>query len=341
MKRTLIVVLLSLLGLGGISAGAWAFSGSEGASFLDVPVGAAPAALGSAYTALANDAYAPVWNPAGLGFLDGTQVGGMHQAYVDKTSFEYLSLVHTLTPGHALGFSIQYFRPGDMDLNDINGNTVGTFGGYYSAYSLSYGQRLSDTLALGLTGKMISAKIESVSATAYAGDAGLFYRPDRRLTLATVIANLGSKIKFIQEGDPLPLALRAGAAYRVTEDLKVVGEGVAPKAGQPSFHFGVEWPSEEERGFCVRTGYATDRIRGLSPLAGVTVGVGIPVWGHELSYAWLPLGDFGSTHYFSLVMRFGETQQKEVFTSGNGNYDHVKEMLNENEQKLIWDSDDK
>ena len=46
---------------------AWGFSGTEGASFLDIPVGAGPAALGGAYTALATDAYAPIYNPAGLG----------------------------------------------------------------------------------------------------------------------------------------------------------------------------------------------------------------------------------------------------------------------------------
>jgi hypothetical protein len=45
---------------------AHAASGTKGAAFLDIPVCAGPAALGSAYTALSNDAYAPVWNPAGL-----------------------------------------------------------------------------------------------------------------------------------------------------------------------------------------------------------------------------------------------------------------------------------
>ena len=34
----------------------WASTGTEGASFLDIPVGAGPAALGSAYTPLATNA---------------------------------------------------------------------------------------------------------------------------------------------------------------------------------------------------------------------------------------------------------------------------------------------
>ena len=58
---------IAVLGLMGQPVRSWASSGTEGASFLDIPVGAEPAALGSAYTALATNAYAPVWNPAGLG----------------------------------------------------------------------------------------------------------------------------------------------------------------------------------------------------------------------------------------------------------------------------------
>src|SRR3954462_3367580 len=99
-----------------------ATSGQEGAAFLDIPVGAGPAALGSAYSALANDAYAPVWNPAGLGFLKSTQLAGMHQPYLETSSFEFLSFVHPFSPGHAFGVSAQYYRPGNIDVTDQAGN---------------------------------------------------------------------------------------------------------------------------------------------------------------------------------------------------------------------------
>src|SRR4029077_14185720 len=77
-RRRWIALLLSLAFPFYGSSMAQAFSGSEGASFLELPVGARPAALGSAYTMLAEDAYAPVWNPAGLAFLDNPQFAGMH-----------------------------------------------------------------------------------------------------------------------------------------------------------------------------------------------------------------------------------------------------------------------
>src|ERR1700733_1016721 len=80
-----------------------ASSGTEGASFLDIPVGAGPAALGGAYTARATDAYAPTWNPAGLGFLDSNQVAAEHVSYLGNTHYEYLSGAMPWRAGQAFG----------------------------------------------------------------------------------------------------------------------------------------------------------------------------------------------------------------------------------------------
>jgi hypothetical protein len=327
--RWLVGGVLSLFFLAGAQL-TWGFAGEEGASFLDVPVGAGPAALGSAYTPLANNAYAPVWNPAGLGFLSSTQVAAMHQAYLQDTAFEFLSVVRPLGENAGIGFSAQYFRPGDIDGTDINGNPIGTVTGHYGAYSLAFGRRITEALSFGLTGKIIEAKIQPFSATAYGADAGLFYRATKKLTLAAVVANVGSKLKFINEADPLPLAFRGGASLQMTDEVRATAEGVLPKYGQPSFHFGVEWPSEDRRGFCVRTGYSTDRTRETSSLAGLTVGLGIPFWNHELSYAWMPLGSLGQSHYFSMVLRFGEPEHRNVLEDSNPDgYWLMQDMNNE------------
>src|SRR5690349_25173911 len=82
-----------------------ASSGTEGAAFLDIPVGAGPAALGSAYTALANNAYAPVWNPAGLGALSGNELAGQQLAYLDSIHYEHVSFVHPLAKPHCSSIS--------------------------------------------------------------------------------------------------------------------------------------------------------------------------------------------------------------------------------------------
>src|SRR6202171_1539877 len=97
-----------------LPAASRAASGTEGAAFLDIPVGAGPAALGSAYTALAIDAYAPVWNPAGLGFLSGIQVEGQHLSYLESVHYEHASFVFPFKNNRGIGASIQYLGTGDI-----------------------------------------------------------------------------------------------------------------------------------------------------------------------------------------------------------------------------------
>src|SRR5438445_4072556 len=182
-----------------------ASSGTEGAAFLDIPVGAGPAALGAAYTALAHHAYAPTCNPGGLSFLDSTQLAGEHLSYLESIHYEYLSFVHplthTLSPTSggegvrvrgAIGASVQYLGSGDINGMDASGNPTGSFSSYYAAYNLSYGQALSEKLSLGLTGKLINAKIDDVSAHAYAVDLGSMYKLQPHLTVAATLTNLGS-----------------------------------------------------------------------------------------------------------------------------------------------------
>ena len=128
-----------------ISSRAQASSGTEGASFLDIPVGAGPAAMGSAYTALATNAYAPTWNPAGLGRLSGTEVAAQHLSYLESMNYEYLSFVHPFdnpresSTHRGIGFSVQYLGSGDITRTDVvpgtdtqDNNVQGTFSSHFA-----------------------------------------------------------------------------------------------------------------------------------------------------------------------------------------------------------------
>ena len=70
------VLLVSLLCLG-LSIGVLAAGTNEGAFARDGS-GSRALALGGAFVAIADDASAGYWNPAGLGYLDGYHLGGMY-----------------------------------------------------------------------------------------------------------------------------------------------------------------------------------------------------------------------------------------------------------------------
>ena len=286
----------------------YASSGTEGAAFLDILVGAGPAALGSAYTALAHDAYAPVYNPAGLGFLQGTQVAAQHLSYLESMSYEFMSFVHPVAEGKALGVSAQYLGTGDISATGPNnGEPLGTYSSHYGAYSLVYGQKVTEKLSLGLTGKWINAKLADVSANAYAADLGSLYQATDHLKLAATVTNIGSKLTFMNQGDSLPLAGHLAAAYEPEKHWNLAAEGIYSQTGLVSGRAGVEWSPLEMIG--IRAGYKTDTTKDLSAIAGLTVGLGLKLWGQEFAYAWLPYGDLGDTQYFSLLIRFGQDQE--------------------------------
>lgn len=342
------------------SAASNASSGSEGAAFLAIPVGAGPAAMGSAYSALANDAYATTLNPAGLGFLGSAQVAGQHLDYLESIHYEYLGFGVPLgrsaacadpgtCAGSGLGGSVQYLGSGDIPGTDGIGQPVGNFSSYYSAYNLSYGRSFYDRFSAGVTGKWIHAKIADVSADAFATDFGGMYRANAKLTLAAVLENLGTKLTFLNQSDSLPLAFHLGAAYKPISHWNTSAEVVVPKAGAPSVRFGFEW--RPMQALALRTGYRTDTLQGLGPLAGFTTGLGIQAYGLEFSYAWLPLGDLGNTHYFSLLLRLGESmeakrnliQYQQIKThrtvksgqaSAEPEYQQLLELLSSNEPDL-------
>jgi hypothetical protein len=317
-RRRVILLINVVFAAFAFSKTGWGSSGTEGASFLNIPVGARPAALGSGYTALATDAYAPTWNPAGLGFIDTNELAGQHLSYLESIHYEYLSFVHPLarrpfaregdrsTAG--IGGSIQYLGSGDIPGTNMDGQSIGDFSSYYAAYSVAYGQSLSEKLSLGLTGKWINAKISDVSANAFAFDFGALYRATHRLHLASTLTNVGTRMKFLSQKDSLPMSWHVAAAYLLHPQILVTTEAEYRKNGMPVWHMGTEWRPIEA--VAIRAGYRTDTTKELSPLAGFTTGIGLKLKGQEFSYAWLPYGDLGNTQYFSAVLRFGGPADK-------------------------------
>lgn len=281
-----------------------AASGSEGAAFLNIPLGGAPSAMGSAYSALATDVYAPVINPGGLGFVESPQLAGHHVSYLESSHYDFASLVFPLAGRHALGASIQYYGSGDMIRRDTLGDAKGDFSAYYGAFTLSYGRALNEKLSLGASGRFLNARIDDVSAYGFAADVGTLYKFAPNLQGSLVVRNAGTPLKFLNRSDRLPLNVRAGAAWGMSREWTVSTEGAYHEGGLLSGHFGTQWQMHPI--IALRAGYHTDTLDELSAIAGVSTGVGLNFWGTEFSYTWLPYGDLGQTHSFALVLRFGE-----------------------------------
>jgi hypothetical protein len=225
-KHAALLTLLFLL-LGSTAA----YGSVAGAHSLQIPPGAKANGLGMASVALADDATAAWWNPAGLGFLHRTRMGLMHSQLVpdlaDDIYYEFGSWVQELQGWGTISFNTIYLSYGKSPITHENSEVLGYFHSYEFSPSISYGVTMGPNTAVGLSLKYVRVDLAPKSAILDPGagegaghsvavDIGFLWRTDT-VSLGGVLNNFGPNISFIdaEQSDPLPRHLKLGAAYYV------------------------------------------------------------------------------------------------------------------------------
>ncbi len=128
-------------------------------------VGARALGMGGAFVAVANDLTAGYWNPAGLTWTRGWQVGGMFTGGMDVDR-KYNQIGFARNGGWgAYGFNWLNAGMTDIDQRDGGGARVGQFDFSDNAFMLSLAKQW-DVASFGITGKYLH---EGVGATVAAG----------------------------------------------------------------------------------------------------------------------------------------------------------------------------
>jgi hypothetical protein len=138
----------------------------------------------------------------------------------------------------AVSFSMRYFSLGDINYTDINAQPAGTGKPREFSLDLGYSRKLSDNLAIGLSGKFIHSNIINGAGNsgvtykpgnAFAVDFGMFYTKQLNFNDETgqgssinaglAITNLGTKISYSNDRkDFIPTNLGLGLAYNYNID---------------------------------------------------------------------------------------------------------------------------
>ncbi|MDI6736085.1 MAG: PorV/PorQ family protein [bacterium] len=282
--------------------------GDSGAAFLKLGAGARASALGEAYVGLADDVTAAYWNPAGLAQLEEKQACFMYLtplSKVDNLAYNYLSLVIPNEETDVVGISVYYLDYGNMDEHiDADGIPDGRWGASDISVAYSRGKKIRDDLAIGGTFKAITTKIADKKANTVAVDVGVLYHTTKPgLNLGAVIRNFGLKIKYMKEGDKLPLALKGGLSYHLADiPLTLVCDVTLPNDNDTYFGCGGEYVVKEV--LALRAGYKSgpqDEGSGLSAGFGLLIE---NVSQLTFEYAYQPYGELGNSHYVSLQRRF-------------------------------------
>ncbi|MBN1823890.1 MAG: PorV/PorQ family protein [Endomicrobiales bacterium] len=280
-------------------------SGTTGADFLNIAVGARPAGAGEAFVAVADETSGMYYNPAGLAFSNSPEVQAMYSMWLADTYYNYLGYSHPLKFG-TLGLGVQYLSSPSMP-KISNGVREGDFNFNNNAISLHYSRKMSEWSSFGLNVKNIQNNIDTFQESAVTGDFGLMLRTlgegfSFGLSGQNIFGKLGE--------DELPAAYKAGVAFKagLTEHYSdVLFSLEAGQAnGSPAYYSaGLEHWGAGVLG--LRFGYkyfADEKLRqSLDPLAPWRAGLSLRIRTIAVDYAYQPFAALGTTHRISLTWR--------------------------------------
>ncbi|TKJ43383.1 hypothetical protein CEE34_11570 [Candidatus Aerophobetes bacterium Ae_b3a] len=265
--------------------------GTTTASFLKIGVGARPAAMGEAFTALADDGTSLYWNPAGLTQIKQRELSATYNLWFQEIRQGYLSFGFP-SLGGTVGLGANYVDMGDIEGRDEEGNPTGDFGASDTHLFAGYADKFKN-ISWGITVGWLEDKIEKDTKTTFLANIGLLYPLGERFILGVVAQNIGSKLG----SDPLPLTFKVGAASKL-KALTFALDIAKPQDNEIYYCLGAEWWLGNV--LALRVGYKTNQDIGQ----GLTAGLGYKFGRICLDYAYVPYGDLGDTHRISLEMKF-------------------------------------
>lgn len=328
-KTRLIALTVMLAAVTSTSAMA---QGESGAGSLIIPPGARANGMGQTYVAIADDATAMWWNPAGLGFIQRGAVDLMHSQLVPDLAsdvfFEYFGGIYRIEGIGVIGAAIQYLTYGEWTHTKMTPEELGTFQSWEISPMIGGAVRLGDQLSLGMNLKFVyvslapaEATIEGVDGTGHSvavDFGGLWKVPDldllgytvSRLNLGLAVTNLGPSITYINrdQAADLPRTLRGGFAYSPywsdAGKFTVTGEvnrALVDFDRSNTYHAGAEFMYSNT--VAVRAGYVKDRD---GDIADPTYGLGF-VFNNRVRIDWASVPqaeDLARVHRWSLGFNF-------------------------------------
>jgi hypothetical protein len=246
-------------------------------------------------------------NPASVARISRQEVQTSFGSYLQGYQLFQLGYGYA---GKSANFAVSLLRlaAGGFEGRDELGRESGSFSAEDRVISAGAGKTLSSEggdLSLGASVKYIGSRIEHESAGAFAADLGMVaVRQVKALPCAFGLAlkNVGSDMRFIEQSDPLPLSLSAGASVRFP-----AGFVINAFAERPLRSEGVEIGADA--GYTLADMLA---FRGaFSQAAGtqlgrLSAGMGLKLRDFEFDYAFSPMGEMGNSQRVSATLRFGE-----------------------------------
>ena len=289
--------------------------GTDTGVFLKMGAGARAAGMADTYSAVCNDASAVYWNPAALNRAGSFGLMFTHAIWFSNVSYEWGG-INLDTEIGKFGVGVQYVSYGSITQTDGNGLDYGSLSPSDLSTSISYANNL-EGLDYGITAKYISMTLQQ-SATGITFDVGIEKMFDIvsgiRMSIALVGNNIfGQTANFGNLSESLTSSYKLGIALNLNNGLLISTEACMPSDDATYYSAGGEYSIglTSDLKAELRCGYSTLNSQ-TGGLNGFTFGMGIGSREYSIDYAFVPYGNLGYTHRFSLTVAFGKdkTAQK-------------------------------
>jgi len=278
---------------------------STGADFLLAEPDARTAALSGAFCAVADDANAVLYNPAGLVLPAQNIISLTHFSSFADTNYEYITAV---VPHGSLAFgaSAMYDYTADFSWIGADGENKGNVQNGDFLLTGAAGYKILPGISAGACIKYFRSTILDYSKAGIALDFGglakIGKNPDMYFGIA--LQNIGSQTAYETLSEPLPVNLKTGVSVRfnITDYCRVIADLDINKietineppdigAGAELCFFNI---------FCLEAGYGVKQDGN-----NVSLGAGIFLMrAARISYAFQPVSDLGINNRISADIFF-------------------------------------
>lgn len=200
-------------------------------------------AMGNTGVAIADNASAMFWNPAGLAFQSGNQISITHANWLpglqtDDIFYDYLVGKYEVEGIGTFGGHITFLNLGTQERTNEQGQSQGQFSSYEIAGGLAYGFKVSERFAVGSAFRFVYSRLvpdgfrvggqPARAGTSVGLDISGLYRTNN-FNLGNMkasakfgfnISNLGPGVQYTDaaQKDPMPAMFRLGSSFKMNFD---------------------------------------------------------------------------------------------------------------------------
>ena len=260
--------------------------GGYAGTFQQLGLGARALGMGGAFVAVADDATAGFWNPAGLVQIHKRTFGAFFRKMTLDRRLSYVTYSQPIRQEATI--SLGWINAGVSDVVGRNetGEITEEIKNYENAIELFFARKILKELSVGVRIGYVQYNLANISAYGIGFGFSAFGKPIQKLRLGVAVENLGMKYswtsgdywkKFGLDGssskDEFPVNLRFGVSYLLLDDrILVCSEIDKNEKQEEKIHLGIEgWILENLAG---RAGYYKGSLTlgmGLKQKLGSTI----------------------------------------------------------------------